>query len=400
MISGVTSPRVPPELSDQIIAHLNGDTSALSACGLVCRNWLPAVRHHRFDSVVLQYPEVEDFLHLLDQSPEIGRFVTSLSCRSKRLSWTRRGITSKVVRDLSCIVEKLTYITKLGLCGFIASEATLREPLARFSVVLSNSSVKALHFTTCNASFGFLSILVASCPLLETLVIEMASIRLSKRDNMMVSNRRHLQSLSLTQMTNTNPAGFLDWITGDLADFRLPNLSIGVWDANDAPLAAAALQRFNHSMSEFHLTVNADASLPQLFGNVDLELEKCQQLQHCRLTFHLREMFVAENQSLPWIHDLIARLSSPVLETIEISVFADPMTDLRALDSECGTRSLDKVSFDAMDALDWRRLECIFTSSILGSLRKVVLVGQGDPSGMRTFLAESHPALQCIIHFR
>ncbi|CAL1699603.1 unnamed protein product [Somion occarium] len=371
----MTSPRVPPELSDQIISHLNGDTSALSACGLVCRNWLPA-------------------------SPELGRFVTSLSWRSSVPYMIWYSMSSRFIHDLSCILEKLTYVTKLKLSDFIATGDTHREPLARLSVVLSNSSVKALYFMSCHTTFAFLSIQVASCPLLEMFVVELANIGPSENENMMLSDRRHLQSLSLGRMTDTDPADLLHCIAGNMADFCLSNLSMEVWDANDAPLAAAALQRFKHSMVGFHLTVNAEASLPQLFRNVDLELEKCQQLQHCRLTFHLREMFVAENQSIPWIHDLVARLSSPVLETIEISVFADPMTDLRALDSECGTRSLDRVSFDAMDALDWRRLECIFTSSTLGSLRKVVLVGQGDPSRMRTFLAESHPALQHVIDLR
>ena len=52
------------------------------------------------------------------------------------------------------------------------------------------------------------------------------------------------------------------------------------------------------------------------------------------------------NQSLQWIHDCLQQLSSPDLHTIELTILADPMTDLRALDSECGTRPLDYVDFE------------------------------------------------------
>jgi hypothetical protein len=40
--------RLPPELTDLIISFLSGDPGALQACSLVCRDWLPASRHHLF----------------------------------------------------------------------------------------------------------------------------------------------------------------------------------------------------------------------------------------------------------------------------------------------------------------------------------------------------------------
>lgn len=127
---------------------------------------------------------------------------------------------------------------------------------------------------------------------------------------------------------------------------------------------------------------------------------QCIALRFCRLTFHLREMFVSENQSLRWIHDCLQQLTSPHLETIELIILADPMTDLRALDSECGTRPLDYVDFNTMRELDWPRLERMFTKERLGSLEKVVLVGKGESSGMYNFLHQSHPGLGSVIDFQ
>lgn len=135
-------------------------------------------------------------------------------------------------------------------------------------------------------------------------------------------------------------------------------------------------------------------------SEADLDLSHCKVLRICCLTFYLREMFVSENQSLRWIHDCLQQLTSPHLETIELTIFADPMTDLRALDSECGTRSLDYVDFDTMRELDWDRLDHMFTKERLESLQKVVLVGQGESSGIYGFLDKSHPGLKRIIELR
>ena len=107
------------------------------------------------------------------------------------------------------------------------------------------------------------------------------------------------------------------------------------------------------------------------------------------------------NQSLQWIHDCLQQLSSPDLRTIELTILADPMTDLRALDSECGTRPLDYVDFDDMKKeLDWVRLGRAFDKERLVSLEKVVLVGKGESSGIYSFLRQSHPRLGKVIEFR
>ncbi|KII87270.1 hypothetical protein PLICRDRAFT_177041 [Plicaturopsis crispa FD-325 SS-3] len=44
----VTPRTLAPELCDTLIGYLSNDQNALAACSLVCKDWLPASRHHRF----------------------------------------------------------------------------------------------------------------------------------------------------------------------------------------------------------------------------------------------------------------------------------------------------------------------------------------------------------------
>ncbi|KII86603.1 hypothetical protein PLICRDRAFT_260943 [Plicaturopsis crispa FD-325 SS-3] len=44
--------RLPPELCDEVIAHLSGDTRALTACATVCKDWVPASRFVLFNNTV------------------------------------------------------------------------------------------------------------------------------------------------------------------------------------------------------------------------------------------------------------------------------------------------------------------------------------------------------------
>ncbi|OCH95643.1 hypothetical protein OBBRIDRAFT_720246, partial [Obba rivulosa] len=47
------SPRLPPELLDQIVGHLHDDRRALSNCSIASRALLPRARHHLFSHIRL-----------------------------------------------------------------------------------------------------------------------------------------------------------------------------------------------------------------------------------------------------------------------------------------------------------------------------------------------------------
>lgn len=114
--------------------------------------------------------------------------------------------------------------------------------------------------------------------------------------------------------------------------------------------------------------------------------------------FKLREMFVPENISLPWITTLISQLSSTHLSTVALSIQADNVRDLRALDSECGVRETFPVSFDELEALDWATLNDSLSVEKLESLEQVVVEGVGDSAKLQAFLRLNYPLLERFVH--
>ena len=61
MIVDVPRPRLPGEVTDQIIPYVEHQATLLSCC-LVCSNWLPASRHRLFQKVVIDDPYTYDLL--------------------------------------------------------------------------------------------------------------------------------------------------------------------------------------------------------------------------------------------------------------------------------------------------------------------------------------------------
>jgi hypothetical protein len=46
--------QLPQELVDWVIDYLHDDPDELYACSLVCRDWLPSSRYHKFGTILLQ----------------------------------------------------------------------------------------------------------------------------------------------------------------------------------------------------------------------------------------------------------------------------------------------------------------------------------------------------------
>ena len=132
-----------------------------------------------------------------------------------------------------------------------------------------------------------------------------------------------------------------------------------------------------------------------MFNESDFALSYLHNLRRCHLKFVLREMFVEGNISLPWIGSLMAQAISANLEEITISVKADNMEDLRALDSECGVRDISSVRFEDLCALDWSTLSAAVEQG--RSLKRLVVKGQGDVERLQTYFSEHHPTLKSVV---
>ncbi|KAH9926585.1 uncharacterized protein BXZ73DRAFT_49211, partial [Epithele typhae] len=74
---------LPGELTDMVIEHLHNDVNSLKLCSLVCQQWLPACRHHLFESVICYQIQpdgrsLQDLLYFLSSRNRIGPFVRNL----------------------------------------------------------------------------------------------------------------------------------------------------------------------------------------------------------------------------------------------------------------------------------------------------------------------------------
>ncbi|GBE78845.1 hypothetical protein BKA93DRAFT_367289 [Sparassis latifolia] len=100
-------PLFPPEMQDHILDHLWSDRSALKACSLTCRAWVPTVRHHLFHSISLRNIDIPSLLHVLNESIGLVHHVHKLSMRGtgQRMSLLDTGMLRLLERlgALGCV---------------------------------------------------------------------------------------------------------------------------------------------------------------------------------------------------------------------------------------------------------------------------------------------------------
>ncbi len=79
---------IPPELTDAIIDHLQGDVPSLSSCALASRSLLPRSRVHLFRNIVLGHPRhansCANFHHVLVDAPWIKRLVRCITINAEK----------------------------------------------------------------------------------------------------------------------------------------------------------------------------------------------------------------------------------------------------------------------------------------------------------------------------
>ena len=111
--------RLPAELCDHIIDHLWDDLSALRACSLTCKDWLPSSRFHLFRNVRLRHADdVQRFRALLASTPSVALCVRKLSFSADYDGATPDGVALEDdawVNDVVDILRLLQNVTTLAL---------------------------------------------------------------------------------------------------------------------------------------------------------------------------------------------------------------------------------------------------------------------------------------------
>ncbi|KAI0944970.1 hypothetical protein AcV7_001630 [Taiwanofungus camphoratus] len=148
----ISSRMLPPELHDYIIDFLWDSHSALAACSLTCRAWLPSTRAHLFHSVKLRSSQdsirLENLLNAgsFQWSTSPANYVRDLYIlgggRSQaQLDW-------EIERRLPSLLPRLSKVERLVLSRFSWAERHgLREETMRCILTFS-PMIKALVFDT------------------------------------------------------------------------------------------------------------------------------------------------------------------------------------------------------------------------------------------------------------
>lgn len=376
-------PQLPHELSDCIIDFLHDDCATLSACGLVCRAWLSVVRYHRFATTRVN-GRLAPFLALLAFSPGICPFVRALELHGFPYPHARRYEPE----ELLALLDLLPGLSHLGL-----TSARLDGPLV--SALIDNATFKeisSLRLRWCEAERADDVVRLLTTPALEHLEIDRPFCHLHDSESSI--DLPLLKSLSIAGMHGTND--FPRRIIAGTHQIQMVRALV-TWRA-EAKLVAEILDTLGGSVKHIDIDVDAENNLQAVFDDTSFSLANLSTVRSCRLTFTLREMFVAGNMSLPWINKLVIQALSTQLQKISLHVRADGMEDLRALDSECGVRDVTAVNFDDyLAVLDWEGFQAAADTH---ALKAFVVEGRGDTTRFLDSVCTQYPGLGSLVHPR
>lgn len=398
-------PALPHELSDHIIDFLHAEPRALSACGLVCRAWLAAARHHRFAATCV-LGRLAPFAALLHASPGIAPHVRTLTLDGVAYPLRRRHELPALLAVLGALPAlRALALGNLELDGPLVAALVEHPPFKRLTRL-------SLHRCLFASAADVIALVSASN--WEHLAFD--ELDFPAEDDFGDAPPPVVQSLGLSGLWDPAVASLAQWVISGQNNRSIRTLRARISMRSEAQILAKLLESLGASLQKIDLKVDADTNLEgryfrhyvpwievvedtyaAVFNESDLSLSCLSALHRCRLEFHLREMFVPSNMSLPWIKTLVTQVTSHLLEEIVISIKADDMQDLRALDSECGSRDVAPVRFDDMCVLDWQKVHDTIEEHRMWGLKQIVVEGQGDASLFLRYIADSWPALEARV---
>ncbi|KDQ58440.1 hypothetical protein JAAARDRAFT_34238 [Jaapia argillacea MUCL 33604] len=106
--------QLPREIFDQVIDHLHNDRSALISCSLTCRSWTPSSQLHIFGTVALETTLAQPLSGLLERSPHLALYITTLRISSRPTDEHNRLFNKAIPK----IIPRLLNVRQLELLQF------------------------------------------------------------------------------------------------------------------------------------------------------------------------------------------------------------------------------------------------------------------------------------------
>ncbi|OCH91126.1 hypothetical protein OBBRIDRAFT_803523 [Obba rivulosa] len=308
----VTTPNLPPELTDRIIDHLEGDKRALANCGLVCRSWLPRSRFYSFRRIVLRTTNSKTFIQLLNDDPELGLYTTHLV-----IGTSRTDDTDWHVDVLPKVISYMPNVTTLELAGRAAYEA---EHFKDFK------SVTSLKLRACEfAALKDATSLLCAFPRLEALVIESTLIVRGEQDPSLTEMYRPPLKDIIVVSSALNPEPFVNWLISGGVHEGFQSLTLLPIQKPALFPVGKFLSAAGPSLKHFEIALLEDGpdSFNDIFGK-HFSLSHCTALRSLAFAspFEYAMAFQTGHASFSWIASMISQVSSRDLEEISFTVYA------------------------------------------------------------------------------
>lgn len=166
--------KLPAELADAIIDHLYGEYSALAACALVCKAWLPASRYHFWRDMRLtcSAEEVKRFTELLSISPEVAHYIRTVQLVGRCVD-AYAHLESDVLHTALETLSRLPALASVALVGLRFRERAGTSLPAHARSPPPLAGVAALAIRDCTfPGFSDLATVVRACPALAALRLD------------------------------------------------------------------------------------------------------------------------------------------------------------------------------------------------------------------------------------
>lgn len=357
-----TVPRLPWELTDTIIDHLQSDLVALGTCGLVSSGWLKRSRHHIFNTVQLWPWRIRKFAKLT------GSKQCTFSEQIQRIELD----DSRVKPDVPCVpfTDALTFspLSRLSQVEAIqvrsvdwtalsfSEQAYLRQRISRFKLlkrlelddVTFHDLREVVHIATSFPLLKQLSANVFFTKMREHAVAGAAKLRLPS----------NVETLELA--TDDGIPVVLASVLAADANPHVTRLNLRNLTPEHLPLLKSVTRKMGASLK--HVLLGIDGTSWKDLDEEDffrsMKLSRLSQLR----TLHLEGLSIRERPAaLEYnLFRLLSRLESPFLQQI--------------------TLSFGLQHFEHLDAFDWTSLERALKELNFFGLQMVHIKIRADPT--------------------
>ncbi|EMD33522.1 hypothetical protein CERSUDRAFT_118095 [Gelatoporia subvermispora B] len=364
--------KIPPEIRDIIIENVYPDITALRACSLTCRAWLPSARRTLFRSISIDPKDTGlAFRRLLSVAPHIAPCVRALEIRVRTVtqrwwdvsdaslqavSWpTLHGVQRFRDAEAGTPASLLQAVFPPGALP-LRSVATLTLsalPVTGAVIALfarHAPDVRVLTIDGCKGlSFMDFIELVSAFPRLHTLRLVAAQwlhLKCAAGDPAFPFPR--LRRLEVSRKVDFAP--FVTWMVDHAAAEGLTSLACSISSLKHAIALGSLLHALGDCLR--HLQIGfADTQHPtDILVNAQFDLSLCTGL--CSLRILCAEPQLSSYQpSLSWVVILLSKLHAPLLKEITIVIRSSNLwaLNLEGLDvvlSHVRFANLKRVTFD------------------------------------------------------